>query len=93
MHSNTYYSIDGDYVKENGGGPVFEISGNRIRSAYGSYLYEIFGSNINKVFGGFYASISGNYIQTYDLEQKYEFSDRLSTKQLLVVAALLFGSY
>lgn len=93
MRYNTYYRIEGNLVKEEGSGPVFEISGNRIRKAYGSYLYEINGSNISKTYGGFYASISGNYLNTYDLSKRYEFSSSLSSTQILVVAALLFGSY
>ena len=93
MRYNTYYRIEGNLVKEEGSGPVFEISGNRIRKAYGSYLYEINGSSISKTYGGFYASISGNYLNTYDLSKRYEFSSSLSSTQILVVAALLFGSY
>ena len=80
-------------VNQDGGGPAFEISGNRIRSAFGGYLYEISGSNINKVFGGFYASISGNYITLFDSSEKYEMDGSLNQKQLLVIAALLFGIY
>ena len=93
MRSNTYYRIEGNIVKEDGGGPRFEIRGNQIRDIYGSYLYEINGSNINKVYGGFYASISGSYITLYDLSEKYEMTDDLSKKQILAVAALLFGRY
>lgn len=93
MRTNTYYTIDGRMVKLNGSGPVFEISGDKIRAAFGSYLYEISGSNINKVYGGYYASISGNYIQLYDLSEKYELSDSLSKNQILAVVALLFGRY
>lgn len=93
MRSNTYYHIQGNMVNQDGGGPAFEISGNSIRSAFGGYLYEISGSNINKVFGGFYASISGNYITLFDASEKYEITDSLNKKQLLIVAALLFGSY
>ena len=93
MRSNTYYRIEGNIVKEDGGGPRYEIRGNQIRDIYGSYLYEISGSNINKVFGGFYASISGSYITLYDLSEKYEMTDDLSKKQILAVAALLFGRY
>ena len=93
MRSNTYYRIEGNIVKEDGGGPRFEIRGNQIRDIYGSYLYEVNGSNINKVYGGFYASISGSYITLYDLSEKYEMTDDLSKKQILAVAALLFGRY
>ncbi|MBE6135318.1 MAG: hypothetical protein E7179_04880 [Erysipelotrichaceae bacterium] len=93
MRSNTYYRIEGNIVKEDGGGPRFEIRDNQIRDIYGSYLYEINGSNINKVYGGFYASISGSYITLYDLSEKYEMTDDLSKKQILAVAALLFGRY
>ena len=93
MRTNTYYSIDGRMVKLNGSGPVFEISGDKIRAAFGSYLYEISGSNINKVYGGYFASISGNYIQLYDLSEKYELSNSLSKNQILAVVALLFGRY
>ena len=73
-----------------GSGPVFEISGNRIREAFGGYLFEISGSSINKTCGGFYASISGNYIQTYDLSEKYEMTDSFNRLQLLAIVALLF---
>ena len=93
MRSNTYYSIQGNFVYQDGSGPVFEISGNRIRSAYGGYLYEISGSNINKVFGGFFASISGNYITKFDSSEKYEISSSLNRAQQLTVTALLFGEY
>ena len=93
MRSNTYYRIEGNFVNQEGYGQAYEISGNKIRPAFGGYLYEISGSNINKVFGGFYASISGNYITLFDLSEKYEITDSLNKKQLLVVAALLFGNY
>ena len=93
MRSNTYYRVQGSIVSRDGSGQVFEINGNQIRSAFGGYLYEISGSNINKVFGGFYASISGNYITLFDLSEKYETTGSLNQKQLLVVAALLFGTY
>ena len=93
MRSNTYYHIQGNMVNQDGGGPAFEISGSKIRSAFGGYLYEISGSNINKVFGGFYASISGNYITLFDASVKLETTGSLNQKQLLVVAALLFGTY
>ena len=93
MRSNTYYTIEGNMVNMNGSGPVFEINGDRIRAFAGSYLYELSGSNINKVFGGFFASVSGNYLQTYNLSEKYEFSESLNKKQLLAVVALLFGAY
>ncbi len=93
MRTNTYYRIENNMVMLEGSGPSFEIRGNQIRSAFGSYLYELSGSNINKVFGGFYASVSGNYITLYDLSQKFEMTDSLSKKQILVVAALLFGRY
>lgn len=92
MRSNTYYRIEGNMVNQEGSGPVFEIRNNQIKSAFGGYLFELSGSNINKVYGGFYASISGNYISLYDLSMKYEVTDSLSKKQILVVAALLFGS-
>ncbi len=92
MRSNTYYRIEGNSVMQDGYGIRYEIRGNQIRDAFGGYLYEINGSNINKVFGGFYASISGNYITLYDLSEKYEMTDSLSKKQLLVVSALLFGN-
>ena len=93
MRNNTYYRVQGSIVSQDGSGQAFEINGNRIRSAFGGYLYEISGSNINKVFGGFYASISGNYITLFDLSEKYETTGSLNQKQLLVVAALLFGTY
>lgn len=93
MRTNTYYRIEGNMVKRSGSGPVFEISGNSIRAAFGSYLYEISGGNVNKVFGGLYASISGNYLTVFDLSEKYEITDSLNRKQLLVVVALLFGAY
>lgn len=93
MRSNTYYRIEENVVMQDGAGIRYEIRGNQIKDAFGSYLYEISGSNINKVFGGFYASISGNYITVYDLSSKYEMTDSLSKKQILVVAALLFGRY
>ena len=93
MRSNTYYRIQDNMVYQDGSGPVFEISGNKIRSAFGGYLYEISGSNVNKIVGGFFASISGNMITKYDASERYELSDRLNTKQLLVVIALLFGQY
>lgn len=93
MRTNTYYRIEDNLVKQEGYGPLFEIRGNQIKDAFGSYLYEISGSNINKVFGGFYASISGNYITLFDLSIKYEMTDSLSKRQLLAVAALLFGRY
>ena len=90
MRNNIYYRFQGNYVYLDGGGVAYEISGNRIRSAFGSYSYEVSGSNINKVFGGFFASISGNYITKFDSSEKYESTGNLNTKQLLVVAALLF---
>ncbi len=93
MRNNTYYRIQGNYVNQDGSGQVFEINGSSIRSAFGGYLYEISGSNINKVYGGFYASVSGNYITLFDASEKYETTGSLNKKQLLVVAALLFGSY
>ena len=93
MRTNTYYRIENNNVMQDGYGIRFEIRGNQIRDAFGSYLYELSGSNINKVFGGFYASISGNYFTIYDLSMKYEMTDSLSKKQILVVAALLFGNY
>ena len=93
MRSNTYYRIENNIVNQDGYGIRYEINGNQIRDAFGGYLYEISGSNINKVFGGFYASISGNYLTLFDLSKKYEMTDSLSKKQLLVVAALLFGNY
>lgn len=93
MRTNAYYRIENNLLMQEGYGPVYEIRGNQIKSAFGGYLYEISGSNINKVFGGFYASISGHYITLFDLSMKYEFTDELSKKQLLAVAALLFGKY
>ena len=90
MRNNTYYRIEGNTVYEEGYGPRFEIVGNRIRDIFGGYLYEISGSNINKVVGGFYASISGNYITIHDLSSKYEITDSLTNKQILITAALLF---
>ena len=93
MRNNTYYRIENNTINQEGYGIRYEINGNQIRDAFGPYLYEISGSNINKVFGGFYASISGNYITLYDASKKYEMTDSLSKKQLLVVAALLFGKY
>ena len=93
MRTNTYYTLEGRMLHQNGYGPVYEINGDRIRVAFGSYLYEISGSNINKVFGGLYASFSGNYLQTFDLKEKYEIDGSLSKSQKLAIAALLFGSY
>ena len=93
MRTNTYYRIEGNVVNQEGCGIRYEIRGNQIRDAFGGYLYELSGSNINKVYGGFYASISGNYITLFDLSQKYEMTDSLSKKQILVAAALLFGAY
>lgn len=90
MRDNSYYRIEGNNVNKEGYGLCFEIRGNQIREAFGGYLFEISGSNINKIYGGFYASISGNYITIHDLSRKYEMTDSLSTKQLLVVSALLF---
>lgn len=80
-------------LHQNGYGPVYEITGDRIRVAFGSYLYEIPGSNINKAFGGLYASFSGNYLQTFDLKEKYEIDGSLSKSQKLAIAVSLFGSY
>ena len=90
MRNNVYYRIQDNYVYQDGGGVIYEISGNKIRSAFDGYLFEISGSSINKVFGGFYASISGNYITKYDSSIKYEVSFSINTRQLLVVAAILF---
>ncbi len=90
MRNNTYYRIEGNVVYQEGSGPRFEIRGNQIRDVFGGYLYEVSGSNINKIYGGFYASISGSYITIHDLSRKYETSDSLSTRQTLVMAALLF---
>ena len=92
MRNNTYYRIEGNMVNQEGYGPRFEIRGNQIRDAFGGYLYELSGNNINKVYGGFYASISGSYISLYDNSIKYEITDSLSKKQILAVAALLFGN-
>ena len=92
MRTSTYYRIENNVVNQEGYGIRYEINGNKIRDAFGSYLYEISGSNINKVFGGFYASISGNYLTLFDSSKKYEMTDSLSKKQLLIVAALLFGN-
>ena len=93
MRYNCYYRIEGNNVLKEGYGYAYEINGNRIRETYGSYLYEISGSNINRVFGGYYASIGGNSITTFDLKERYELSDSLPSKYILVIAALLFGSY
>ena len=93
MRDNTYYRIEDNVVMQEGYGIRFEIRGNQIRDAFGGYQYEISGSNINKVFGGFFASISDNYISTYNLSDKYEMTDSLSKKQLLVFAILVFGRY
>ena len=92
MRNNTYYRIEDNFVMQDGYGVRYEIRGNQIKDAFGGYLFEVSGSNINKVFGGFYASISGNYITLYDLSEKYEMTDLLSKKQILVAAALLFGN-
>ena len=92
MRNGTYYRIENNVVMQEGYGIRYEIRGNQIKDAFGSYLYEYSGSNINKVYGGFYASVSGNYITIYDLSQKYETTETLSKKQMLVVAALLFGN-
>ena len=93
MRTSTYYRIENNNVMQEGYGICYEIRGNQIRDAFGGYLYELSGSNINKVFGGYYASISGNYITLYDLSTKFETTDSLSKKQVLAVAALLFGNY
>ena len=93
MRSNTYYRIEDNTVMQEGYGIRYEIRGSQIKDAFGGYQYELSGSNINKVFGGFYASISGNYITLYDLSEKYEMTDSLSKKQILVACALLFGRY
>ena len=93
MRNNTYYRIENNIVNQDGYGIRYEINGSQIRDAFGGYLYEISGSNINKVFGGFYASISGNYITLFDSSRKYEMTESLSKKQLLVVAVLLFSNY
>ncbi len=93
MRNNTYYRIEDNIVNQEGYGIRYEIRGNQIRDAFDGYLYELSGDNINKVFGGFYASISGNYINLYDLSAKYETTDSLSKKQILVFAALAFGKY
>ena len=91
MRNNTYYRIEGNIVKQDGYGPLFEINGNQIRNIYGGNLFELSGSNINKTLGGFYASISGNYVTLYDSSRKYEITDSLSKVQILAVAALLFN--
>lgn len=93
IRNNTYYRLENNILMQEGYGPVYEIRGNQIKNAFGGYLYELSGSNINKVCGGFYASISGNYITLYDASIKYEMTDSLSKRQILVVAALLFGKY
>ncbi len=93
MRDNSYYRIENNIVNQEGYGPRFEIRDNQIRDVFGGYLYEISGSNINKAYGGFYASISGNYITLYDSSKKYETTEQLSKKQVLTVAALLFGKY
>jgi len=93
MRNNAYYRIEGSNVNLEGSGPAFEISSNRIRAAFGNYLYEIYGSNINKVYGGFFASVSGSYITTFDSSIKLEVDGDVSQKQILVIAALIFGSY
>lgn len=93
MRNSTYYRIEDNTVMQEGYGIRYEIRGNQIRDAFGGYLYEYSGGNINKVFGGFYASVSGSYITLFDLSQKYEMTDSLSQKQILVTAALLFGKY
>ena len=90
MRANTYYYIENVYVTADGYGVRYEINGNSIKDVYGGYLFELSGGNLNKTFGGYYASVSGNYITLYDGSQKYEMSDSLSKKQILVVAALLF---
>ena len=93
MRSNTYYSIEGKILNENGRGPVYELSGDKVRIYSGRYLYELSGNNVNKVFGGFYASFSGNYLQTFDLKEKYEIDGSINKSQKLAVIALLFGEY
>ena len=93
MRNNTYYMIEGNYVKRNGYGPVYEIRGSSLKHAYGGFLYEISGDNVNKVYGGYFASFNGNYLQKYDLSEKYEVPDSLSIKQKLAIVALLFGEY
>ena len=93
MRNNTYYHLENNMVMQEGYGPVFEISGNQIKDAFGGYLYELSGSNINKVFGGFCASISGNTISLYDASERYEMTGTLNARQILAVAALLFGTY
>ena len=91
MRDNTYYRIENSMVYQEGSGPRYEIRGDQIKDAFGGYLYELSGANINKVYGGFYASVSGNYITLYDSSRKFEMTGSLSRKQLLAVAALLFG--
>lgn len=93
MRSNTYYRIEENVIKQEGSGPVFEINGNRIKLAYGSYIYEMNGNNINRTFGGFFAQINWNFINKYDSSEIYEMSSSLTSNQILVVVALLFGSY
>lgn len=89
MRNNTYYRIEDNMVMQDGYGPAYEIRGNQIKDAFGGYLFELSGSNINKIFEGFYASINGNYITLYDSSIKYEMTDSLSKRKILVVAALL----
>ena len=93
MRNHTYYRIENHMVNQDGSGPVFEIRGNQIRSAFGGYLYEYSGGNISKIYGGFFASVSGNYITLYDASAKFETTGSLSSSQILVAAALLFGNY
>ena len=93
MRSNTYYRIEGNFVKRSGAGPVFEINRNTIKAAYGGPLYEISGSSVSRVFGGYFASISGGYLKTNDLSEEYEISGSLNRAQQLAVVAILFGTY
>ena len=93
MRTNTYYRVEGGYVKQEGSGPVYRIDGNRIGKAYGEFLYEINGDNVNKIFGGYYASISSNVIQTFDLSERYEINGSLNLNMKLAVIAILFGIY
>ena len=93
MRNNTYYRIEGNFVHQEGYGPVFEISGNKIRSSFGGYLYEISGDSVNKTYGGYFASFSSGYIKIHDLSEIYEVSNSLTLYQKLIVVALLFGAY
>lgn len=90
MRNYIYYHIENSYVYRDGIGVMYYIDNNSIKDMNGNYLFELNGSNINKYYFGFYASKSGNYLTLYDGSMKYEIRGEVSSKQLLLIAALLF---